>query len=176
MRLQTLSRNLLGLFLLVASAAVSASQAPAPLADFEGLYDYRDGGTLFIVARGDRLFAVIGESKYALRPAGADKFTNGSGDTIPFTRDGAGRIIAFGESGETFRRRSADVPATVRALFDPRPKGREGTGLGAPPRLADGIRTGEAKSGSFSRELAARLVDGVIDGKYPEVRAILVYH
>ena len=50
------------------------------LAEFEGHYDYRDGGTLFMVANGDRLIAIIGESKYVLRPAGIDTFRNPSGD------------------------------------------------------------------------------------------------
>ena len=42
---------------------------PRNLSEFEGLYEYHDGGTAFMVASGDRLVAIIDESKYPLRPA-----------------------------------------------------------------------------------------------------------
>jgi hypothetical protein len=48
-----------------------------------------------MVASGERLIAIIGESKYALRPAGTDAFTNAVGDPIPFVRDTDGHIVAF---------------------------------------------------------------------------------
>lgn len=45
-----------------------------------------------------------------------------------------------------------------------------------PIRLPDGIRAGEAGPGTLSTEVAERLVNGVIDGAYPDVRSILIYH
>ena len=42
-------------------------------------------------------------------------------------------------------------------------------------KLPDGIRTGEAGPGTLPRSVAERLVNGVIDGTYPDVRSILVY-
>jgi hypothetical protein len=45
-----------------------------------------------------------------------------------------------------------------------------------PPRPPDGIHTGVAGPRTLRAELAERLVSGVIDGTYPEVRSILVYH
>jgi CubicO group peptidase (beta-lactamase class C family) len=168
--------------LLVAAATTVHTQTPAPpasLEDFEGLYDYRDGSTLYMVVRGQRLFAVIGESKYALRQADRDTFLNGSGDAIPFTRDGSGRVVAFSERGDRFARRSADVPSQVRALFIPRPRGPDGSltpyRYAAPPALADGLRAGEADA-SLSPAIVTRMVNGIADGTYPEVRSILVYH
>src|SRR5215470_806842 len=75
-------RRLLKLSLLLASASTqviaqtpAAPGAPAPprnLSEFEGLYEYRDGGTLSMVASGERLVAIIGEGKYPLRAAGVD--------------------------------------------------------------------------------------------------------
>jgi CubicO group peptidase (beta-lactamase class C family) len=173
----------IGLLLCMAAAGVNSqtpSSSVSPLADFEGRYDYRDGATLFMVARDQRLFAVIGESKYPLRSSDRDTFLNGSGDAIPFTRDASGRVVAFRERGDTFARRSQTVPTDVRALFMPRPKGPDGSlppyRYTMPPMLADGLRVGEADSAWLSPALAARLVNGVADGTYPEVRSILIYH
>ena len=135
--------------------------------------------TLFMVASGERLVAIIGEAKYALRAAGTDTFTNPSGDPIPFLRDATGRIVAFKESGDTFARLSSNVPAATRRLLEPRPRGPNGLPVvyryEPPARLPDGIRIGEAGPDTLPPEVAEQLVNGVIDGTYPDVRSILVY-
>jgi CubicO group peptidase (beta-lactamase class C family) len=183
-------RRLLKLSLLLAYAStqviaqtLAVPSAPAPprnLSEFEGLYEYRDGGTLYLVASGERLVAIIGDGKYPLRAAGVDTFTNPGGDPIPFLRDADGRIVAFKEGGDTFRRLSLSVSAATRLPLDPRPKGRDGRPVvyryEQPRRLPDDISTGEAGLGTLSTEVAERLVNGVIGGAYPEVRSILVYH
>ncbi len=177
---------LLSLVLLSMAAPGGHAQAPATvstptqnLRDFEGIYGYRDGLTLFMVARDERLFAIIDESKYPLRAAGSDTFTNGSGDSIPFVRDASGRVVAFKERGDLFARRSQYVPPEVRSLAIPRPKLPNGQlpayRYVAPPILGDGIRAGEIGTVRFSPELAARIVNGVADGTYPDVRSILVH-
>jgi hypothetical protein len=84
------------------------------LAEFEGLYGYRDGGTLVMVADGERLVAIINEAKYPLRAVATDTFTNPGGDPIPFVRDTTGRIVAFQEHGDTFARLSTAVSAEIR--------------------------------------------------------------
>jgi hypothetical protein len=99
------------------------------LSAFEGLYRYRDGGTLVMVADGERLVAVIGEAKYRLRAVARDSFTNPTGAPIPFLRDTAGRVVAFKEHGDTFARLSAIVDAQTRQLFEPRPPGPDGRPL-----------------------------------------------
>lgn len=161
-------------------AAPTANNSTGNLAEFEGHYNYRDGGTLFMVAKGERLVAIIGESKYVLRPAGKDAFTNPGGDPIPFVRDADGHIVAFKESGDTFARRSSNVTAHARQLLEPRAKGPDGQPTvyryQRPRQLTDGIRTDAAGPGTLSPEVAERLVNGVIDGAYPDVRSILIYH
>src|SRR5918994_3998056 len=111
---RTLTRLLLTALLFSEAATPSSSQTTPPppaqvaqapqrdLAEFEGHYEYRDGETLFMVAHGERLVAILGESPYVLRAAGSDAFTNPSGGAIPFLRDAYGRIMAFKEDGETF--------------------------------------------------------------------------
>ena len=163
-----------------ALAPVSESQEGLrSLAEFEGRYEYSDGGTLFIVASGERLIAIIDEAKYALRAAGPDTFTNVVGDTIPFVRDSGGRIVAFKENGTTFGRLSSNVPTAQRLLVEARPRGSDGRAITyryAPPvKLPDGIVTGKAGPGTLPKALAERLVNGVADGTYPDVRSILLY-
>lgn len=161
-------------------AQVAASQSPAQnLTEYEGHYEYRDGLTLFIVAKHEGLFAIIGEGKYALRAAGTDTFTNGVGDRIPFLRDTGGRITSFMEKGVRYARLSSSVPAATRLLLDPRPLGPDGRTIPyrytPPAKRPDGIPTGEAGPGTLPRSVAERLVNGVIDGSYRDVRSILVY-
>lgn len=162
---------------------LTAQPAPGPpndLAEYEGHYQYRDGATLFMVTHGEGLVAILGESPYALRPASGDAFTNPTGTRIPFLRDANGRIAAFQEDGDTFPRLSLRVPAAARRLLEPRPAGPDGLPAvyryDRPPRLPDGIRTGVAGPDSLSAQLAERLVNGVINGTYPNVRSLLVHY
>ena len=178
------------LAMLVALLSLSArphGQAPKPppeftarayLSQFEGVYDYRDGLTVVVAGINDRLFAILGEGKYLLHPSARDTFKNGSGDTIPFARDEAGRVIAFTERGDRFRRRSSIVPPEARALLDPWPRlgGKPEPYRYAPPAFIEGVRADAAQPRGFSPEVAARLVNGVIDGTYPDVHSILIYH
>jgi CubicO group peptidase (beta-lactamase class C family) len=172
------------LFITVTMAAfVPAAQAPPlpppGLAEFEGLYEYQDGQTLVIVAGGDRLFAIIADGKYELTAAGTDTFRNRGGDTIPFLRGADGRIKAFQEGDHTFARLSPAVPAAARQLLHPRPPGPDGRPVvyryQRPAALPDGIGVGEAGSATLPREVAERLVNGVVDGTYADVRSILVH-
>ena len=157
-----------------------AQERQRDLAEFEGHYEYRDGETLQVVAHGERLVAILGDSPYVLRPAGADTFANPSGDAIPFLRDAGGRVTAFKEDGDTFARLSTKVTEDARRLLEPRRPGPDGSPAvyryEPPPRLPDGIHTGMAGPRTLPVEVAERLVNGVIDGTYPDVRSILVHH
>ena len=124
------------------------------LTEYQGQYEYRDGGSLVIVATGDRLVAIIGEAKYPLRPLGTDTFRNVVGDRIPFLRDTSGRVIAFKENGGIFKRLSSSVPMAARLLLEPRPgvDGRKSVyRYKEPEKLPDGIRTSAAESGTLRR-------------------------
>ena len=165
--------------LLASLIGLSPALAAQRLGGLEGHYEYREGATLYMVADGDRLVAILGDGKYPLPSTGVDAFVNGVGDPIRFVRDAAGRVVAFTEKGDTFKRLSPDVPEAVRSRLRPRPPGADGRPAiyhYQPPRdAADGIRVGDAGPGTLPREAAERLVRGVIDGTYPDVRSILVY-
>jgi hypothetical protein len=64
------------LLAVLAVASAPAATAP-PLAELEGRYEYREGATLFMVADGDRLVAILGDGKYPLRATGPDAFVHG---------------------------------------------------------------------------------------------------
>lgn len=149
-----------------------ATPATPDLAQFEGHYAYRDGGTLAMVGDRGRLFAIIGESKYALRIAGTDLFMNAGGDTIPFLRGADGKVVAFSERGDVHARLASTVPAAARALFEARPPGQGAYRYQRPVQLGDGIAVAAAGPAAT---VAARLVNGVIDGSYPDVHSILVH-
>lgn len=164
----------------VVMAQLAGSQPSAPdLTQYEGRYEYHDAGSLLVVASGEQLIAIIGEGKYPLRVAGPDTFKNGGGDSIPFLRDATGRVVAFQEKGVSFKRLSSSVPADARRLLEPRPRTSDGRTVAyhyqAPAKPADGIRTGMANPATLPSGVAERLVNGVIDGTYPDVRSILIY-
>jgi CubicO group peptidase (beta-lactamase class C family) len=158
----------------------SSARTALVLSEFEGVYDYRDDATVTVVANSNRLVAVIGEAKYPLRAVAGDTFANGAGDRILFLRGTDGRVGAFEERRDTFSRRSATIPAVTRQLFIARPPSSDGRlatySYIAPPQLSDGISVGVPSTGSLPRAVAEQIVNGVIEGTYPDIRAIAVHH
>jgi CubicO group peptidase (beta-lactamase class C family) len=167
----------LGLTLLAGEALVAQStpSTNVDLRQYEGHYTYRDDLTLYLVAHRDRLVAVLGDGKYPLRRVAPDTFENGVGDRIPILRDADGRVVAFQERGDTFRRLVATVPAEVRNFFEPR-AGVTSYRYAAPAFVDDGIPVKAAGTGTLSIAVAEQLVQGVIDGRYADVRSMLVFH
>lgn len=146
-----------------------------PLADYVGVYDYVGGGALELVAD-ENLFAVIDGAKYRLRRAGADVFVNGVGDSVPFRRDARGAVSGFVERGAFYRRRSPRVSAASAALARPRPSGAGPYRYRPPTDRGDGIRVGDIARTPLGTATARRLVAGVLDGTWPDVHAVLLYH
>jgi CubicO group peptidase (beta-lactamase class C family) len=161
-----------------------AETTPPPrqqdLAQFEGLYQYRDGLNLGMVGANGRLIAIIGDAKYPLRHIATDTFANGGGDRIPFVRDAAGRVVAFQENGDTFKRLSPSVSTELRQLLvarAPGPDGRVSRYRCASPRaMNDGIAVSAPGKGTLPCDVAERIVNGIVDGTYSEVRSVVVYH
>ena len=172
----------------VAPAGGQPQRAPAPpgvaapvppLADYVGVYDYAAGGALELVAGDAALFAVIDGAKYPLRRAGPDApdaFVNGPGDTVPFRRDAAGVVTGFVERGTFYRRRSPRVSAEAAALARPRPAVAGPYRYRRPADRGDGLPVGDIARTPLGTATAERLVAGVLDGTWPDVHGVLLYH
>jgi CubicO group peptidase (beta-lactamase class C family) len=166
-------RHALAAAILLASPAALRAQM---LDAYTGTYEYRGGTTLELVPAvtraGPRLVAVIDEAKYPLVPLGGDRFLNGVGDTVPFSRDAAGRVTGFRERGTAFARLTDTVTRATAASLVPRPPGAYT--YRAPRDLGDGLAVGTL-SGVLGRGMAERIVAGVVDGTYADVDGVLVY-
>ena len=169
--------------LLIAAAlsttlALANPLAEPPLADYVGTYAGTEPSGLEIIA-GAGLFAVIDEAKYALQAAGRDEFVARSGDRVQFTRDAAGQVNGYLLRGTRYPRRSAQVSAASADLAWPRPAspGFASTyRYSPPPDLGDGITTGDAAASAIQPATLARVVQGVLDGTWPDIHSVLVYH
>ncbi|HEU4722365.1 MAG TPA: serine hydrolase [Gemmatimonadaceae bacterium] len=173
------SRDLL-LATLVARAPLGAQSATVtaerPLTDYVGVYAESPTRTLELVD-GDVLYAVIDDAKYPLERAGADRFTNGPGDTISFPRDAKGIVTGYVERGVLHRRLSPRVSPATAALVRARAGGAPGDyRYRAPADRRDGIAVGDFVASPLGVATAERIVRGVLDGTWPDVHAVLLYH
>jgi CubicO group peptidase (beta-lactamase class C family) len=167
-----------GAALVSAGNAFATASAEPPLTDYIGAYAGTEPSGLEIVA-GRGLFAVIDEAKYTLQPAGGDEFVARSGDRVRFTRDAAGLVNGYVLRGTHYPRRSTRPSAESADLAWPWPA-RPGFDnvyrYTPPPALGDGIATGDAAKSALAPAVLERVVQGVLDGTWPDVHSVLVYH
>jgi CubicO group peptidase (beta-lactamase class C family) len=178
----TMLRTLLGALALLVGTGAQAQAGPPPWADYVGTYAAAGGGQLEIVA-GPLLFAVIDEAKYPLQHLAGDAFQTRSGERVEFLRDAAGRVSGYRTNGLDHPRHSAEVNPLSAALAWPRP---EQPGLGnryryrAPQARDDGIAVADAAEAGTAAAWAPatleRVVQGVLDGTWPDVHSLLVHH
>lgn len=153
--------------------ATPSSTATGNLSDYEGRYDYPEG-VLYLASDGARLYAVIDEVKYDLPRRQGDQFSNAVGGELRFTRDAKGRVVSVSEDGRTYARLSVTLPPQTRALLRPRPTNAKFR-YRSPSVLDDGIAVAAVSEATITPQIAARLVQGVIDGSYQDVHSILVW-
>jgi len=165
------------LFGLLCTAVAAQTPLAHPLSDYAGTYAYSPGTTIEIVA-GDELFAVLDGAKYKLRPAGIDNFLNPGGASLPFRRDGNGKITGFEESGQFRPRISSAVTPESAALGRPRPPGQESPQdyrYLPPPELHDGIPVGDIAKSDLGTDTANVIVHAILDGTYKDVHSVLLF-
>ncbi len=173
------------LFLLVTllcSFALAAQPTPLSpaLRSLQGHYEYLNHTTLHMAAspRDGQLYAVIGDSRYLLRAAGADRFVNASGDTVHFERDATGQVQAYTVSKQRFRvlARGSDYPVSMwypRLLAAGQPFSYR---YHAPPPRADGLPVGALTGTGLDPALLATMVTKIVDGTYPNIHSVLILH
>lgn len=161
---------------LAALSALLSFGASAPLADYVGTYDYGAGQTIEIVAGGE-LFAVLDGAKYRLSPAGADLFTNPSGQKIPFRRGADGKVMGFEDFGVLHARISSAITKESAALARPLQPNEDPRGGYRPPvDRRDGIPVGDIAKTELGVATANAVVRGILDGTYKDVHSILLFH
>ena len=130
-----------------------------------------------VLADGQRLVAIIGEGKFPLRASGTDTFTNAGGDSIPFLRDASGRIVAFKEKGirSPVSRRAFPPPPVNSSRLVPVRTGSRRPIATCRPLFCGRDPSGQRRARALPKDVAEQLVNGIIDGTYPDVRAIAVY-
>lgn len=145
----------------------------APLSDYVGTYADSPGHTLEIVA-GEQLFAVVDDAKYKLKASGVDQFSTVTGQTIPFRRGADGKVSGYEQDGEFHPRVSETVTPTSAALGRARPAG-SAYQYHPPAGLHDGIAVDDIAHSGIGAAAAKAIVDGVVDGTYPDVHGVLLY-
>lgn len=151
----------------------SPSSSPAPTA-VEGRYD-ADGTPLYLVADGEQLSAVIGDSVYPLTRDDQGQLRNVAGARVEFELDSAGRPIAASDGSGRYRYASEEVPERVRARLRPLPRGvlwTYSTPSPAEPDLAVGDAAEAGLPHAALEALVARIAD---DPDWTGVHSLLVY-
>jgi CubicO group peptidase (beta-lactamase class C family) len=163
---------------LVLAGRLNAQQTAAPgLADYVGTYANAPDDTLEIV-NGDGLFAVLDEAEYALRPAGVDRFTTMSGQTVSFPRDASGRVTGYEQNGIFHPRVSTTITTESAALARPRPRGQDSPEqyrYHPPANRHDGIAVGNIAQSDLGVATANSIVRAILDGTYKNVHSVLLY-
>jgi CubicO group peptidase (beta-lactamase class C family) len=159
-----------------ANGPAPSTSAPR-FAEFEGTYKYHGGLTAALVATDTALVAVIDEAKYPLRPIGNDRFLNPSGDTIPFRRSASGAIEGFTEGRVFCARTTLSVDPFARLLVSARPvdDAKAAERYAPPTARGDGIAVADPTYAGYDADIARKLVDAVVAGKYPELHGVLAY-
>ena len=162
---------------MLAGGLEAQQSAPPRLADYVGTYADAPGHTLEIVD-GDGLFAVVDEAKYPLRPAGVDRFTTITGQTVPFLRDASSKVTGYEQNGTFHPRVSMTITPETAALGRPRPKGQDSPAdyrYHSPAGLHDGIAVGDIAHSDLGVATANSIVRAVLDGTYKDVHSVLLY-
>ncbi len=118
------------------------------LKEYEGTYEYINHTTLQIAAspKDNVLYALVGDSKYKLRPSGKDTFLNNGNQQVIFSRDQSGvtgYTVKDGESNDHFKIITHNVTFSEKIWYA-RPVGKEPFTYHyqIPANKHDGIATG----------------------------------
>ncbi len=162
------------------AAAVAAGPLPGPqsggnLADYAGLYAYREGQTVALVPKGDALVAVIDGALYPVRRVQGDAFRNAAGVGVRFRRGAAGRVVGLWEGDDYFERLRAVVPREVERLTRPVEGDPAPYRYRVPAPRQDGLDVGGARAEGFDLGRLEELVGAVRTEAYPNVHSALLW-
>ncbi|HTG55020.1 MAG TPA: serine hydrolase [Niabella sp.] len=144
------------------------------LKEFEGLYEYSNHTTLKIAAspKDNMLYAIINESRYALTSFAKDVIHNSTKNKVTFFRNKLGKVNAYSVGKDTFNLISNKV-VFPKEMWYPRISNTNYT-YKQPPKLKDGLATGNLENTGLDRTLLTEMIKKIIDGTYPNVHSVLI--
>ncbi|WP_316632292.1 serine hydrolase [uncultured Flavobacterium sp.] len=146
------------------------------LKEYEGIYEYQNNTTLQIAAspKDTILYAIINESKYALKPSEKDVFLNMSQEKVTFLRDQSSIINGYSSDGKTFKLINKKV-SFPKEMWYPRLNPKEFKYVYQQPKKdLDGLVTGSLDDTRLDKALLNEMMQKIVDGTYPNVHSVLI--
>lgn len=147
------------------------------LKQYEGIYEYENKTTLQIAAspKDTILYAIINESKYALKPADKDVFLNMSKEKVTFLRNSSAAITGYSSDGKTFNLINKKV-SFPKEMWYPRlnvSKDYQYT-YQQPKKDIDGLITANLDNSGLDKALLNEMMTKIVNGSYPNVHSVLI--
>ncbi|SNR44709.1 serine hydrolase [Flavobacterium sp. ov086] len=172
--------NLLLLFLLIIYSGYSQEKYKITydqLKEYEGIYEYQNKTTLQIAAspKDTILYAIINESKYALKPSEKDVFLNMSKEKVTFLRDPASVINGYSSEEKTYKVISKKV-VFPKEMWYPRLNASKDYKYvyQQPKKDLDGLVTGPLDNTGLDKTLLNEMMQKIVDGTYQNVHSVLI--
>ncbi|PIF29929.1 CubicO group peptidase (beta-lactamase class C family) [Flavobacterium sp. 9] len=147
------------------------------LKEYEGVYEYKNNTTLQIAAspKDTILFAIINDSKYALKPSEKDVFLNMSQETVTFLRDQSSGINGYSSDGKTFKLLNKKV-VFPKEMWYPRLNVTKDYKYvyQQPKKDLDGLVTGTLDNTGLDKTLLSEMMQKIVDGTYANVHSVLI--
>jgi CubicO group peptidase (beta-lactamase class C family) len=146
------------------------------LKEYEGIYEYQNNTTLQIAAspKDTILYAIINESKYALKPSEKDIFLNMSKEKVTFLRNSASAITGYTSQEKTFNLISKKV-IFPKEMWYPRLNSKDFKYSYQPPKKdLDGLLTGTLDNTGLDKALLNEMMQKIVDGTYANIHSVLI--
>jgi CubicO group peptidase (beta-lactamase class C family) len=146
------------------------------LKEYEGIYEYQNNSTLQIAAspKDTILYAIINESKYALKPSEKDIFLNMSKEKVTFLRNSASAITGYISQEKTFNLISKKI-VFPKEMWYPRLNSKDFKYSYQPPKKdLDGLLTGTLDNTGLDKALLNEMMQKIVDGTYANVHSVLI--
>jgi CubicO group peptidase (beta-lactamase class C family) len=146
------------------------------LKEYEGIYEYQNNTTLQIAAspKDTILYALINESKYALKPSEKDIFLNMSKEKVTFLRNTASAITGYTSQEKTFNVISKKV-VFPKEMWYPRLNSKDFKYNYQPPKKdLDGLLTGTLDNTGLDKALLNEMMQKIVDGTYANIHSVLI--
>jgi CubicO group peptidase (beta-lactamase class C family) len=147
------------------------------LKEYEGVYEYKNNTTLQIAAspKDTILYAIINDSKYALKPSEKDVFLNMSQETVTFQRDQSSVINGYLSDGKTSKLINKKV-VFPKEMWYPRLNVSKDYKYvyQQPKKDLDGLVTGTLDNTGLDKALLSEMMQKIVDGTYANVHSVLI--